>query len=244
MTRRDVLQSFTLGAATLAGAGLALGAPADEAATAAAKPAESEVGFADGKFVLPPLPYAYDALEPAIDKATMTLHHDKHHESYVKGANAALEKLAGIAGGEVDAALAQHWTEQLAFHASGHVLHIVFWNSMSAKGGKPSGKLAEALTASFGSQEKFEKLFSATAAAVQGSGWAILGYHPLTKGLHVIQAEKHQDVTIQGLQPLLALDVWEHAYYLKYQNKRADYIKAFLGIINWEGLSAKFEAMK
>lgn len=245
MNRREALQKLSLGAAAT-GAGLALASTMNAAggdAKPAAPLAESEVGFAEGKFILPPLPYAYEALEPAIDKETMTLHHDKHHAAYVKGANGAVEKLAGVASGEIDEALAKHWTEQLAFHTSGHLLHIVFWNSMSPKGGAPAGKLADTLTASFGSREKFEKLFSATAAGVQGSGWAILGYLPMTGGLHVIQAEKHQDVTIQGLRPLLAIDVWEHAYYLKYQNKRADYIKAFLGIINWEGLSAKFEQM-
>jgi Fe-Mn family superoxide dismutase len=235
LSRRDAIRTFGLGAAALAVASPLMAAPAEKAA---AKP--SEVGFKDGKFVLPPLPYDYAALEPAIDAQTMHLHHDIHHAAYVKGGNAALEALAAIAGGTGDAALTGHWNNELAFHGSGHALHMLFWNNLKPKGSPPSGVFAEALTKSFGSKEAFEKLFTATAAAVQGSGWAILGYDCVSQRLLVIQAEKHQNQTLQSITPILALDVWEHAYYLKYQNKRADYIKAFWTVVNYEDVGERY----
>lgn len=235
-SRRQALKSIGLGAAALA-AVPALAGAADQPAVL--KP--SEVGAKDGKFVLPPLPYEYNALEPAIDEMTMRLHHGIHHAAYVKGANAALDALAAISGGTGDASLAGHWTGQLAFNGSGHALHILFWNNLTPKGGGAfSPALAEAIKAGFGGQAQFEKLFSAAAMAVQGSGWAILGYDPLSRRLLVLQAEKHQNLTLQGITPLLALDVWEHAYYLKYQNKRADYVKAFLTLVNADDVSARF----
>ena len=236
--RRDALKTFGLSAAALAAAPLI--AAAAETKPAAESLKESEIGFKDGKFVLPPLPYEYDALEPAIDQQTMHLHHDIHHAAYVKNGNAALDALAAIAAGTGDASLTGHWDNELAFNGSGHALHTVFWNNMKPKGtGAPTGALAEAIKASFGGQDHFEKVFASTAAAVQGSGWAILGYAGLTKRLHVIQAEKHQNQTFQGIVPLLVLDVWEHAYYLKYQNKRADYVKAFMTVVNYDDVAAR-----
>ncbi len=244
ISRRNALATLGFGAAALVTAGAVSAAPpAGKSATPspAAEPRESEVGFKDGKFVLPPLPYGYGDLEPAIDEQTMKLHHDIHHAAYVKGGNAALEALAATAAGTGDAALTGHWNNELAFHGSGHALHTIFWNNMKPKGGgTPSGALATAIKDSFGGQAQFEKLFTATAMAVQGSGWAILGYDELSKRLQVIQAEKHQNQTLQSITPILVLDVWEHAYYLKYQNKRADYVKAFLTIINDDDVSARY----
>lgn len=234
LSRRQALKSITLGAAALAAA------PA--LASAAGQPADlkpSEIGFKDGKYVLPPLPYDYAALEPAIDEATMKLHHDIHHAAYVKGANAAAEAIAAIAAGTGEASLLGHWNAELAFHGSGHALHTLFWNNLKPKGSAPAGELAEAIARSFGSQAGFEKLFAGTAAAVQGSGWALLGYDGVTKRLLVISAEKHQNLTVQSITPILALDVWEHAYYLKYQNKRADYIKAFMTVVNYDDVAAR-----
>ena len=238
--RRAAFKTLGLGAAALAAVPL-ISSGADAKPTAAdAK--ESEIGFRDGKFVLPPLPYAYDALEPAIDQQTMHLHHDIHHAGYVKNGNVALEALAAIANGSGDATLTGHWDNELAFNASGTALHTIFWNNMKPKGGgAATGALAEAFKSSFGGQEHFEKLFASTAAAVQGSGWAILGYDGMTQRLHVIQAEKHQNQTFQGITPILVLDVWEHAYYLKYQNKRADYVKAFMTVVNYDDVAARLE---
>ena len=170
----------------------------------------------------------------------MHLHHDIHHAAYVKGGNVALEALAAIAAGTGDAALIHHWNNELSFHGSGHALHTMFWNNMKPKGGgAPTGALADAIKADFGSQAGFEKLFTATAGAVQGSGWAILGYDSISKRLQVISAEKHQNLTLQSITPILAIDVWEHAYYLKYQNKRADYVKAFMTVVNYDDVAAR-----
>lgn len=237
--RREALKNFGLGAAALAAAPMLAAAAEPKATDSEAK--DSETGYKDGKFVLPPLPYAYDALEPAIDEQTMKLHHDIHHAAYVKNGNTALAALAEIAAGTGDASLTGHWNNELAFNGSGHVLHTIFWNNMKPKGGTPpaSGPLAAAITTGFGGQAQFEKVFAAAAGAVQGSGWAILGLEPLSKHLHVLSVEKHQNQTLQGLVPILVLDVWEHAYYLKYQNKRADYVKAFMTIINYEDVAAR-----
>ena len=187
----------------------------------------------DGTYVLPGLPYAYDALEPYIDKQTLTLHHDKHHDGYVKGLNSALAKLAEArkAG---DYSLIKHYSKELAFHGSGHVLHCLYWNSMSPKGGgMPSGELAKAIAADFGSVEAFAAQFSAATKAVEASGWGVVAYEPNGKHIMILQAEKHQDLTVWGVAPLLICDVWEHAYYLKYQNRRAEYVDNFMKVVNW-----------
>jgi len=131
----------------------------------------------------------------------------------------------------------------MAFHGSGHAMHVLFWNCMAPNGGGvPKGGLAKAIRLSFGSFDGFSDLFRVVSGSVEGSGWGILGYESLSGGLIVLQAEKHQDLTIQGTFPLLAIDVWEHAYYLKYQNRRADYVKAFMKVINWDYVSARYEA--
>lgn len=235
--RREAFQTLGLGAAALLASPLL--ATAADTKTPAGEGKDSEVGFKDGKFVLPPLPYEYNALEPAIDEQTMHLHHDIHHAAYVKNANLALDALAAIAAGTGEASLTGHWNNELAFNGSGHALHTIFWNNMKKGGSKLTETLEEAIKTSFGSQERFEKLFSSTAAGVQGSGWAILGYEPISKRLHVLGIEKHQNQTFQGITPLLVLDVWEHAYYLKYQNKRADYVKAFMTIVNYDDVAAR-----
>jgi Fe-Mn family superoxide dismutase len=192
------------------------------------------------EYVLPPLPYNYNALEPHIDEATMKLHHDKHHAGYVAGFNNALKKLEE-ARANGDFALVKHWSREAAFNGSGHFLHAIFWTNMSPKGGgEPKGALREAIDKDFGGFEAFKNQYIAAAGAVEGSGWAILGYHKEGKQLMIVQAEKHQNLTVQGIIPLLVLDVWEHAYYLKYQNKRPDYIKAFFNVINWDDVAHRY----
>ncbi len=191
---------------------------------------------------LPPLPYEYDALEPYIDEQTMRLHHDIHHAGYVKGLNAAEAKLAeSRAAG--DFALIKHWSREAAFHGSGHLLHSIFWPNMiaasKAKAG-PDGVLAEAIARDFGSFDAFKAQFVAAANAVEGSGWGILAYRPTDDSLVILTAEKHQNLTQWGVVPLLVLDVWEHAYYLKYQNRRGEYVSNFFNIINWDDVSARF----
>lgn len=190
---------------------------------------------------LSPLPYSYDALEPHYDEATVRLHHDKHHAAYVAGLNAAEEKLAA-ARAAGDFAAIQALERQLAFHASGDILHTMFWENMAPNaGGEPSGALAEQISKDFGSIEAFKKQFSAAAAAVEGSGWTVLGCSRELGKLYIVNIENHQKQTIMGLKPLLVLDVWEHAYYLKYQNRRADWIAAWWNLVNWQDVSRRLE---
>ncbi len=195
-----------------------------------------------GKHVLPPLPYEYNALEPHIDEQTMTLHHTKHHQGYVDGLNKAEVKLAE-ARESGDLALAKHWERELAFHGSGHYLHTIFWNNMSPNGGgAATGAIAEQINKDFGSFEKFKAHFSAAAAQVEGVGWGLLVWSPAAGKLEILQSEKHQNLTQWGVVPLLALDVWEHAYYLKYQNKRPDYVAAWWNVVNWDDVNQRFAA--
>ena len=191
-----------------------------------------------GEYTLPPLPYAANALEPAIDAETMTLHHDKHHAAYVKGANDALEKLAAIREGKLDAAAVSEWSEKLSFNLSGHQLHAIFWADLGPKSASaPEGVLATDITKFFGSLDKFKAQFSAAATQVQGNGWAVLAFEPLSRQLIVLQVRNHQLNGAWGVIPLLVIDVWEHAYYLKYRNVRADYVKAFWDVVNWSAVS-------
>jgi superoxide dismutase, Fe-Mn family len=191
-------------------------------------------------YQLPELPYAYNALEPLYDEATIRLHHDAHHKAYVDGLNNAEIKLAE-AREKGDFALVKHWERELAFHGSGHLLHTLFWMNMSPTGGgAPSGVLAERINQDFGSFEGFKKQFSAAAVAVEGSGWALLVWNPEFGKLEILQAEKHQNLTQWGAAPLLTVDVWEHAYYLKYQNKRAAWVEAWWNLVNWEDVAQRF----
>jgi Fe-Mn family superoxide dismutase len=190
---------------------------------------------------LPPLPYAYNALEPHIDEATMKLHHDKHHLAYVNGLNNAETKLAE-AREKGDYALVKHWEREAAFHGAGHFLHVIFWENMSPTPTQPSGDLLAAITTRFGSVDKFTAHFKAAGTAVEGSGWVLLTKNSMTGALDILTAEKHQDLSQWVTTPILACDVWEHAYYLKYQNNRAAYIDGFLKVINWNDVANKFKA--
>ncbi len=194
-----------------------------------------------GGHTLPPLPYPYKALEPSIDEQTMRIHHDKHHQSYVDGLNTAEKKLAE-AREQDDFELIKHWEREAAFNGAGHYLHTLFWDIMSPKGGgMPKGAIAEQIREDFGSFEAFKRHFSNAAEKVEGGGWAILVWSPRSHRLEVLQAEKHQNLSQWDVIPLLALDVWEHAYYLRYQNKRADYIKAWWDVVNWTHVNERFE---
>jgi Fe-Mn family superoxide dismutase len=196
-------------------------------------------------YELPALPYEYNALEPYLDEQTLHLHHDKHHKAYVDGLNNAEAKLQE-AREKADFSLVKHWTRELAFHGSGHLLHSLYWAVMApggrGGGGKPEGDLLHRLEADFGSLDTFVKQFGATAAAVEGSGWALLALSPLAKKLEILAVEKHQDLTQWGCLPLLTVDVWEHAYYLKYQNRRAEYIAAWWNVVNWPEVAKRLAA--
>jgi superoxide dismutase, Fe-Mn family len=189
---------------------------------------------------LPSLPYPYNALEPHIDEQTMRLHHDKHHLAYVNGLNNAEAKLAE-ARQKNDFTLVKHWEREAAFHGAGHFLHTIFWENMSPTSSQPSPELKKALEARFGSFDAFMAQFKAAGAAVEGSGWVLLVQNTMTKSLEILTAEKHQNLTQWVVNPLLVCDVWEHAYYLKYQNNRVAYIEAFTKVINWINVSNRFK---
>lgn len=193
-----------------------------------------------GGHQLPPLPYAYNALEPYIDAETMRLHHDKHHLSYVQGLNKAeLELEKARKSGNFD--LVKHWERELAFNGAGHYLHTLFWDTMSPNGGgKPTGPIAEQIQRTFGSFEQFQKQFTAAADKVEGGGWAILVWSPRSRRVEILQAEKHQNLSQWDVIPLLPLDVWEHAYYLKYKNERAKYIEAWWHVVNWPYVNERY----
>lgn len=197
-----------------------------------------------GKHTLPPLPYAYNALEPYIDEATMRIHHNKHHQSYVDGLNNAETKLAE-ARRSGDFSLVKHWERELAFHGAGHYLHTLFWSIMAPHaGGPPTGPVAEQIRADFGSFDAFKKQFSEAADKVEGGGWAIWVWSPRSQRTEILTAEKHQNLSQWDVVPLLALDVWEHAYYLKHQNKRADYIKDWWHLVNWKEVNERLMAAR
>lgn len=198
-----------------------------------------------GEHKLPPLPYAYDALEPYIDAKTMRLHHDVHHQAYVDGLNKAEKEMQKAReAGKYD--LIKHWEREAAFHGSGHYLHTIFWNNMKPQGGGAAkGPVAEEINRTFGDFAKFAAHFSAAAEKVEGSGWAMLVWSPQAGRLEILQAEKHQNLTQQGVIPLLVLDVWEHAYYLKYNSKRGEYIRAWWNTVNWDDVNKRYaEARK
>lgn len=227
------------------------GAPAPVPASTSRLPEalRAVMGWDAAKFeyVLPKLPYAYAALEPHLDAQTMEIHHSKHHQAYVTGLNKALAELAKARAAS-DFALVKHWSREVGFHGGGHVNHCLFWHTMAAPrdaggtgGGEPTGPLASALTRDFGSVEAFRKHFEAAAIAVEASGWAWLVLDPVSGRLLVQQMEKQQNLLVTGAVPLLGVDVWEHAYYLRYQNKRADYVKAWWNVVNWPAVAALFE---
>jgi superoxide dismutase, Fe-Mn family len=192
------------------------------------------------KYTLPDLPYDYAALEPHISATIMQLHHDKHHQTYVTGANTALEQLAEAreSGG---LAYVNKLEKDLSFNLGGHVNHSVFWTNLSPDGGdKPVGDLAAAIDDAFGSFDAFRGHFTAAALGVQGSGWAGLFWDSIGENLIIQQIFDQQGQIAAATVPILLLDVWEHAYYLDYKNVRADYVTAFWNIANWANAAERF----
>lgn len=242
-SRREAIQ---IGAAAVAAAGAAVAMGQDKPATAA--PAMDLGAHAGGKYVLPPLPYAAGALERLYQEQMLTLHHDKHHAAYVNNLNKALDQLAEArkAG---DFAHVQALSRALAFNGSGHMLHTLFWHSMKppAKDGKPADMpepLAAAINASFGSADAFKAHFAAAAKDVEASGWGIVAYEPLADKLLILQCMNHEDLAMWGVTPLLVCDVWEHAYYLQYQNRRPEWVDNFMKLANWDFALARYEAAR
>ncbi|HKV86577.1 MAG TPA: superoxide dismutase [Candidatus Dormibacteraeota bacterium] len=200
-------------------------------------------------FELPPLPYAFDALEPHIDAKTMEIHHDKHHAAYVNNANAALEKHPEWAKKSVEDLL---WSinevpedvrTAIRNNAGGHSNHSIFWTIMApGAGGAPNGRVADGLKTAFGTYDAFKEQLQKTAVSQFGSGWAWLVVDK--NGKLAVKGYPNQDSPyMEGLTPILGIDVWEHAYYLKYQNRRADYVAAWFNTLNWDAINARFSSV-
>jgi len=202
---------------------------------------------ADPPFTLPKLPYAYDALEPFIDAQTMQIHHDKHHQAYVDNLNKAIGGDPALAKLSIEELLGRLESlpaavrTQVRNQGGGHANHSLFWQTLgpASKSGKPGGRLAESITRAFGGQEKFEAALRTAALGVFGSGWAWLTTD--RSGKLAVEATANQDTPLSGgHQPLLGIDVWEHAYYLKYQNRRPEYVTAFFHVVNWDFVNERF----
>ena len=198
----------------------------------------------DEVYTLPDLTYDYGALEPYISGQIMELHHDKHHAAYVKGANTALEKLASARDADEYGAIAK-LQKDLAFNLSGHVLHSLFWQNLSPDGGgKPTGDVASQLDADFGGFDRFTRHMTEAANTIQGSGWALACWDPASSRIIVQQVYDHQGNHGQGTLPLLAIDAWEHAFYLQYKNVKADFFDAVWHVFNWEDVGQKLKAAR
>lgn len=187
-----------------------------------------------GRHQLPPLPYLYNALEPIISQTTLKFHHDKHHKSYVDGLNKAENKLEE-ARKKNDYEYIKYWENELSFNGSGHILHSIFWTVMTplGMGGQPGPQTLTQINKYFGSFNSFKEQFKNASEKVEASGWGILTWQPTWMRLEILQAEKHQNLTQWSGIPVLVCDVWEHAYYLDYQNERKRYIDAWWDLINW-----------
>jgi Fe-Mn family superoxide dismutase len=200
-----------------------------------------------GPFKLPPLPYAYEALEPNFDATTMHLHHDKHHQAYVNNLNVAVAAHPELAGKTVEElivnldAVPEAARTAVRNNGGGHANHSFWWPTLGKGGDAPTGELAKAINAKFGSVSTFQDKLSAAAMSVFGSGWAWLVRMP--DGSVAIETTPNQDSPLTlGHKPVLGIDVWEHSYYLKYQNRRADYVKAYFQVLNWDYVSGQYAA--
>lgn len=244
-TRREFLGRTLATGSLLVLPGLLRADPASARAPAAgvAPPAG---GVAPGEHQLPPLPYAYDALEPHLDTQTMTLHHDKHHLAYVNGLNAAEKALAEArAQGRFDDL--EKLMRQVAFHGSGHYNHVVCWNNMRAAAQakpRPEGDLLRQIERDFGSLDACKAQLQAAAVKVEGNGWGVLAWHPAFGRLLTLSFMNHQNSHLTAALPLLVCDVWEHAYYLKYQNRRVDYVTAWWNVVDWANVEQRFAVVR
>lgn len=194
-------------------------------------------------YTLPELDYEYSALKPYISEEQLKIHHQKHHQAYVDGANTLLKKFdeSRERGDDFDI---KATAKEISFHVGGFVLHKLFWKNIgpaSENGGEPTGKIAEYIKKDFGSFERFKKEFSQAAISAEGSGWAVLALCRLTDRLFIMQIEKHNINVIPNFRIMLVIDVWEHAYYIDYQNKRPDFVEAFWKIINWDEVNKRTE---
>jgi superoxide dismutase, Fe-Mn family len=205
-------------------------------------------------FTLPKLPYEYNALAPYISEEQLKLHHDKHHQAYVNGAN---KLLTSIDEAMKNPQSLDYWVsfgyikalaKELSFNVGGHMLHTTFWENMAPAGkgggGAPTGAIAELINKNFGNFENFKKMFTATAVSTEGSGWAALAVHPCIDRLMIMQIEKHNVNVFPDFTIIMALDVWEHAYYVDYKNDRAKFVENFWNIVNWDRVNKNLALVK
>jgi Fe-Mn family superoxide dismutase len=197
-----------------------------------------------GNFIHLPLPYNQNFLEPFMDEETVHLHHMFHHGGAVKAANKDAEMIRQALN-ENKIETIDYWTRKLSYHFSSHVLHTVFWTNLTNKKNSPQGELLKKIEKDFGSFDKLKTYIVKTSKDVDGNGWGILGYQPYSDKLAIMQCENHEKLTQWGVIPILVIDVWEHAYYLKYKNKRSDFVDNLFSIINWDNVADRLNtAMK
>lgn len=196
-----------------------------------------------GMHRLPPLPYSYNALEPVIGEETLRIHHDRHHKSYVDGLNKA-EMYLVEARKTNNIEYIKYWENELVFNGSGHILHSIYWTVMAPEGagGQPGSRTVSHVNQYFGSMDAMKNQFIEATKKVEGSGWGILTWQPTWGRLEILQCEKHQNLTQWSGIPILVCDVWEHAYYLDYQNKREDYVNSWWQLINWNEVERRLTA--
>jgi superoxide dismutase, Fe-Mn family len=196
-----------------------------------------------GNFIHQPLPYTKSLLEPYMDEETLHLHYTFHHGGAVKAANKDMEMIRSAMNSN-NMETVDYWTKKLAFHFSSHVLHTIFWTNLTNKKSEPRGELLREIVKNFGSYDKLKSYIAHTSKNVDGAGWGILGYQPYSDQLTILQCENHEKLTQWGVIPILVIDVWEHAYYLKYKNKRSDFVDALFNIINWDNVAQRLSAAK
>ena len=197
----------------------------------------------DGNFILQPLPYSETFLEPSMDQETLHLHYSFHHGDAVKAANKDLTEIKkALDANSLDTI--DFWTKKLSFHLSSHILHTIFWTNLTNKNSDPNGDLLKQIEKDFGSYDKLKLLISKTSKGVDGNGWGILGFQPYTQKLTVLQCENHEKLTQWGVIPILVIDVWEHSYYLKYRNRRAEFVDNLLPIVNWDNVAERVSLAK
>jgi superoxide dismutase, Fe-Mn family len=198
---------------------------------------------AQGNFALQILPYKENFLEPFMDEETVHLHYTFHHGGAVKAANKDMLMIRKALD-DNNLETVDYWTKKLAIHFSSHILHSIFWTNLTNKKTEPKGMLLKDIEANFGSYEKLKGYIAATSKNVDGNGWGILGYQPYSQKLTILQCENHEKLTQWGVIPILVIDVWEHAYYLKYKNKRPDFVDALFNLINWDNVADRLEIAK
>jgi superoxide dismutase, Fe-Mn family len=238
MNRADFLKS-----GTLLGAGTLFATANVFAQNLSSNPIDKLVD-ANGNYIQQALPYSETFLEPYMDAETMHLHYTFHHGGAVKGANKDLSMIKKALD-ENNLETVDFWTKKLSYHFSSHILHSIFWTNLTNKKNEPTGELKKRIEKNFGSVDKLKSLIAATSKNVDGNGWGIVAYQPYSDSLTVLQCENHEKLTQWGAIPLLVIDVWEHAYYLKYKNKRTDFVDALFNIINWDNAALRLdEALK